>query len=120
VYDADGTRLGEVAYWIGARLGRQHCALCEITHGAVRERSEWRRCAAELPVPFETYHRDDQPADIRAATGGLAPVVVARTTAGVVQLLGPADLAACEGSPEALVERIDAALTEHCEGCELT
>ena len=34
VYDADGTPWGEVAYWVGARLGRRHCSLCEITHGA--------------------------------------------------------------------------------------
>jgi hypothetical protein len=25
--------------FIGARLGRAHCALCDITHGLVRERA---------------------------------------------------------------------------------
>lgn len=113
VYDADGTRMGEVAYWVGARLGRRHCALCDITHGAVRERREWRQCAEALPVPFETHHRDDQPADIRVAAGDLAPVVVARTTRGPVLLLGSADLAACDGSADALVARIEEALAAH-------
>jgi hypothetical protein len=112
VYDADGTRMGEIAYWVGARLGRRHCALCDITHGAVRERRQWRQCAEALPVPFETYHRDDQPADARAAAGGLAPAVVARTTDGPILLLGPDDLAACAGSAEELVARIGDALAE--------
>ena len=118
VYDADGTRMGEVAYWIGARLGRRHCALCDITHGAVRERREWRQCAEALPAPFETYHRDDQPADIRAAAGDQAPVVVARTTGGPVLLLGPDALAACDGSSDALVARIEEALGDHGLGPE--
>jgi hypothetical protein len=39
VYDADGTLRGEVGYWVGARLGRAHCALCDITHSPIRERS---------------------------------------------------------------------------------
>jgi hypothetical protein len=113
VYDADGSRMGEVAYWIGARLGRRHCALCDITHGAVWERRDWRQCAEALPVPFETHHRDDQPADIRVAAGDQAPVVVARTARGPVLLLGPADLVACDGSAEALVARIEEALGDH-------
>ncbi len=50
VYDADGSLRGELAYWVRARLGRAHCALCDITHGAVRERREWQAGRAELPV----------------------------------------------------------------------
>ena len=42
VYDADGTIVGEVSYWIGARLGRTHCSLCELTHGLFTAKREWR------------------------------------------------------------------------------
>ena len=42
VYDADGTIVGEVSYWIGARLGRTHCSLCELTHGLFTVKREWR------------------------------------------------------------------------------
>lgn len=87
VYDADGTVRGELAYWVGARLGRRHCALCEITHGSVRERTEWKTCQAGLPVAFDTFHRNDQPDAVRSAAGGQAPVVVAETDAGHVLLL---------------------------------
>ena len=104
VYDADGTVRGELAYWVGARLGRRHCSLCEITHGSVRQRPEWKTCKASLPVPFDTYHRNDQPDAIRAVAGGQAPVVVAETTSGHVVLLRPADLETCNGSIDRLIE----------------
>lgn len=113
VYDADGTWIGELSYWVGARLGRRHCALCDITHGLVSERGTWRTCRAALPVPFNAHHRDDQPGAVRDAVSGAAPVVVAGTATGMVPLLGPDELAACGGSPEALVGALEAAV-ERC------
>jgi len=107
VYDADSTFRGELSYWVGARLGRRHCSLCEITHGSVRQRPEWKACQAGLPVPFDTYHRNDQPDAIRAASGGEAPVVVAETDTGHVVLLDAVDLAACDGSIDRMVEAIE-------------
>ncbi|MBM3675565.1 MAG: hypothetical protein FJW88_11600 [Actinobacteria bacterium] len=109
VYDADGTLRGELAYWVGARLGRAHCALCDVTHGLLRERRDWRACRSGLPVPFATCHRDDQPEAVRDAAGGVVPVVVADTDAGQVVLLGPDEIEACAGSPERLVEALTAA-----------
>jgi hypothetical protein len=107
VYDADSTFRGELAYWVGARLGRRHCALCDITHGTVRQRPEWKESQARLPVPFDTFHRDDQPDSIRTAAHGQAPVVVAATDAGHVLLLAPSDLNACKGSIDRLVDAIE-------------
>ena len=110
VYDADGSVRGELAYWIGARLGRAHCALCDITHGLVRERPEWRRRRADLAAPFDTYHRDDQPDAVRIATADAAPAVIADTPHGLVALLGPEDLDRCAGSADRLFEEIDRAM----------
>ena len=107
VYDADSSLRGELSYWVGARLGRRHCSLCEITHGSVRQRPEWKSCQAGLRVPFDTYHRNDQPDPIRAAAGGQAPVVIAETDTGHVVLLAATDLEACEGSIDRLVEAIE-------------
>ena len=107
VYDADSTLRGELSYWINARLGRAHCSLCDITHGLFRERPGWRACRSSLPVPFDTYHRDDQPDPVRAAIGDSAPAVVAETGGGIVCLLGPTEVADCRGSIDALVEAVE-------------
>jgi hypothetical protein len=107
VYDAHSTVRGELAYWVGARLGRRRCSLCEITHGSVRQRPEWKTCLAGLPVPFDTYHRNDQPDSIRTTSGGEVPVVVAATDTGHLVLLHAEDLDACDGSIDRLVEAIE-------------
>ncbi|HSP27518.1 MAG TPA: hypothetical protein VLN74_03130 [Ilumatobacteraceae bacterium] len=113
VYDADGTLRGEVEYWVGARLGRRHCSLCEITHGTFRRRPEWDAWRAGLPVRFDTYHRDDQPDAVREVAAGRCPVVVGETTdGGTVLLLGPDELEDCAGSGEQLVAAIERAATD--------
>ena len=113
VYNAEGTVLGELKYWFGARLGRAHCALCDITHGSVRERPDWQACRDDLPVPFDTYHLDDQPDAVRSLLDGTVPAVVAETEGGLVLLLlGPAELDACGGSPERLVASVRRAARE--------
>lgn len=110
VYDADGSVRGELAYWIGARLGRAHCSLCEITHGLVRERADWKKCRAGLAVPFDTYHRDEQPDAVRVATADIVPAVIAETQQGFSPLLGPADLDRCGGSVDQLFGAIERAV----------
>lgn len=110
VDDADATLRGELTYWIGARLGRAHCGLCDVTHGIVRERADWQQCRDGLPVPFDTYHRDDQPANVRQASQGSAPAVVAETAAGMVEVLAKAEIDACAGSPKRLAAAIGAAV----------
>jgi hypothetical protein len=109
VYNAEGTLRGEVAYWIGARLGLGHCALCDITHGVFTVRADWQACRAGLPVPFVTFHLDDQPLAVRVALQGMAPAVVAEIdgdAGSVVLLLGPEALQACEASPERMLEAL--------------
>ena len=108
VYDADGGLAGELRYVVGRALGRAHCALCDVTHGAVRERPAFRRCVEGFGVPFDLLHRDEAGPELRSA--GL-PVVVARTDdGGVVPLLGPAALEACAGDVDAFEGALRAAL----------
>jgi hypothetical protein len=109
VYDADGSLRGELSYWIGARLGRRHCSLCDITHGSVKERPEWQQCRSGLPVTFTTFHRDDQPRNVREASSGALPCVIAETENGLVVLLGPDAVKECEGSAKRLVDSISSA-----------
>ena len=112
VYDADGTFAGEVRYWLGARIGRAHCSLCEITHGLFREKPEWRACRESMNVEFVTFHRDDAPQDVLTACDHQLPAVVARTVDGLVVVLGPGDLEALNGD----VFWFHDALSSACKG----
>ena len=106
VYHAEGTVIGELRYWIGSRMGRTHCALCDITHGSVREKSSWRDARAELPVPFRAVHLDERsPAEL-AASEGQTPCVLAHRGEMVELLLGPAELEVLDGDPAALVAEL--------------
>lgn len=112
VYHANGSLVGELSYWVGARLGRTHCALCDITHGTFREKASWRTCRATLPVPVTTVHLDEQPTDLATLTSGRTPCVVAVSTDGEqLLLLTPDDLERCAGSPERLVDEVQRAVT---------
>jgi len=97
VYDADSTLIGEVSYWIGARLGRTHCSLCELTHGLFTQKSEWKACTKELLVPFHAFHRNDAPADVLAAINGAFPAVLVRTNNGLSTVLTKSELEKFEG-----------------------
>jgi hypothetical protein len=110
VYDADGSVVGEIRYWVGARFGRSHCSLCDITHGTFRERSEWRAFRDILPVEFTTCHRDDAPADVIKACGANFPVVLARVESEIMVLLDEIALDALGGD----VDRLGAAIADRC------
>lgn len=113
VFNADGTALGELSYFLRARIGQAHCGLCDVTHGRIRERADWRSCRERIPVPFATYHRDDQPDRVRAASGGRAPIVAAEIAGGeVIVLLGPDELDRCGGSPGRLLSAVEHALAD--------
>ena len=97
VYDADSTLLGEVSYWVGARLGITHCSLCELTHGLFTKKSEWTQCAESLSIPFRLFHRDDAPNDVIAALAGHFPAVLQRTDNDVSVILTKEELERFEG-----------------------
>lgn len=108
IYDANGSIPGEIAYWVGARLGTRHCALCEITHGLVREKKEWRDCASRLPVPFEGLHLDEISPEMVAVVAGRAPCVVAERADGSFEIVIDRDqLESCDGSPKRLAALIE-------------
>lgn len=105
VYDASSTPLGEFAYWVRSRVGIEGCTLCHVTHGPRGPNEDWMRCAASFPAPFVTYHRNDQPDDVRAVARTL-PVVLARTDEGLDVVAAHDDIASCAGSPTTLAALI--------------
>ena len=113
VYDADSTLIGEVSYWIGARLGTTHCSLCELTHGIFTKKTEWKECSRSLSVPFHTFHRNDAPADVLAAANGLFPLVLARFDTGLEVALTSVQLEEFDGSTTRFAEWLTAFVSEH-------
>lgn len=109
VYDADGTTSGEIRYWFSARFGWSHCSLCEITHGAFREKPGWRSARDSLAIEFTTFHRNDAPADVIAAASGEFPVVVARTISEITVVLDAKELASLDGDSDRFITALDAA-----------
>ena len=111
VYDADGGLLGEAAYVWGKVRGTRHCALCDLTHGRVRRRPAWDRLVADLGMPVDLLHLNEMPPDVRQAVDAYgAPVVLARTAAGLVPLVVSAELDALDGSVARLGDLLRARL----------
>lgn len=110
VYNANGTIIGELMYLARSLLRGEHCSLCEITHGALREKAAWKACRQQLPVPFTTLHLNELTPDLAAFCDDKAPCVLAVTTGGPVMLMVDEDLAGCAGSPERLMSETAAAV----------
>lgn len=83
IYDADSTLVGEVSYWINARLGKAHCSLCDITHGIFTKKNDWKSCVTSLAVPFHAFHRNDAPQEALVTAKGHFPIVLARYSDGL-------------------------------------
>ncbi len=111
VYDADATLVGEISYWLKARVGVTHCALCELTHGVFRTKREWVSCSRELAVPFRTFHRNDAPTDV-LQTSQQFPVVLVRRSSGLSVLLDAVALNAFAGDTVKFADHLARVVSE--------
>lgn len=102
VYDADGGIVGEARYVVGHLLGRTECALCDITHSAVRRKGSWVRLVDELQVPLVAVHRNEIPSELAdvVAPGRLPAVYAVLADGSAVELIGREELRALDGSVE--------------------
>jgi hypothetical protein len=109
VYDADGTLTGEISYWIGARFGRRHCALCDVTHGTFRKKPQWQAVCESLDVPFEAVHLDERDSLIAETSNGHEPCVVAVRADGSSEVaVSREQLEGCDGDPDRLGRLLEA------------
>ena len=113
VYNADGGAVGELRYIARKLLGRGHCALCDITHRGFTRRAEWTDACRRWTTPMSVLHLNERPDDVRRASEGHVPCVLARVGEDLVTLLDPADLEACGSSVEALEARMRTAAADH-------
>ena len=97
IYNANGGILGELAYVFGRLLGTTHCALCDISHGAIREKESFRICAAGLPIPLSTLHIDEQNSSMAEFTHGKTPCVLLEDEGTYTLAVDAARLESCGG-----------------------
>ena len=115
VYNANGGLMGELAYVTGKLLGTTHCALCDITHGLVKEKASFQACRQELPIPLHTLHINEQEPALAEFTNARTPCVVGKRTEGFVMLLDAGALEACSKSVDSFTEALRAALSTDVE-----
>jgi len=113
VYNANGGLLGELAYVTGKLMKTAHCALCDITHGWVREKTTFTACRNTFSAPIHTVHINEQSDALANYTAERTPCVVAETDAGFVMLLDEEALEACNRSVDAFTHALNAALHAH-------
>lgn len=106
IYDADGTRTGELIYMAKKLLGVAHCAACDITHGPRREKPEFTELKETWPVPVYNIHRDEMDSHMCAAVDNVLPCVVARTQRADVRVMAPEQLESCAGDVVQFARRV--------------
>ena len=91
VYNADGGLLGEIVYVVGHLLGRVECALCDITHSPIRQKTAWKdmvtRLAIDLGYDMVTRHRNEVSEAEHLASTGQEPCVLVERADGTWEIL---------------------------------
>jgi len=78
------------------------CALCQVTHGLVTEKSEWRACQSELGAPVEYLHRDEIPPEMKELVEGQLPCIVAEANGETMILIDRETIGRCRGNVDDL------------------
>ena len=111
IYNANGGLLGEVAYLAGKLFGQTHCALCDISHSGISEKSDFKKCRESQPIPLIMLHINEQHDDLAAFTQDKTPCVVGRREDGTWNMLLDAHtLETCNRSVQAFAEALEKAL----------
>ena len=113
VYHADGGLLGELRYVMGVAFRGQHCSLCDITHSVAWEKGEMKKWRKTSEIPFHLVHLNERPEEVKQATEGKTPCIVAKTSSGFVMLATDEELTSFDGSVELLKDHIERKLTKN-------
>lgn len=111
VYDGDSGLRAMLLDAAKKAVGREECALCEITHSPLGKRRAWAACEARLGVAVTNLHRDQLPEAWGVASTQL-PCILARVGDALPRVLLTRDeIAACRGNVEALERHLLDALS---------
>jgi len=110
VYDGDSGLGALLLDVVKKAVGREECALCEITNGPLGKRGTWRACETRLGVMVDELHRDQLP-DAWGVSGSDLPCILGRVENERPFVLVPREeIISCRGSVGALEAKLVAAL----------
>ncbi len=110
VYDADSGLRAMLLDVVKKAVGREDCALREITYGALGKRGAWRDCEARLGVTIDELHRDELPAAWGVSRAALPCILGQVGKERPFVLVTREEITACHKSLGALEAKLVAAL----------
>ena len=103
IFDADSGKWGAFVDSAKKLLMLKGCALCDITHGVLGEKAEWKSCKEEFGIDIDYVHRDELDDELKKQVAMELPCIVAQTIGGeFLQLITREVLERCEGSASSL------------------
>jgi hypothetical protein len=107
VYHANGGIFGEIAYVFGKLVGTTECALCDLTHRVVSEKSNVRSWRCSLPYPLSFLHLNELSATMSACVVNESPCVVIEHDGDLKILIRRDELKAMQGNEQSLMRCIE-------------
>lgn len=106
VWNAELSLAGGLAYVANRLRGKDECALCELTYGGITEKPEFKQCKRDIGLPFEGVYRNRLDSDQAAVAADDFPCVLAKTSTGLVKLLGRTEIETCNGDLDLFADRL--------------
>ena len=113
VYHANGGFFGKLSYAAGKIRGSHNCALCDVTHGLVFEKSSFKNCTKDIPLSLNLVHLHEQPNALQSFTKGKTPCIVLHKEEQYHLVLDKKALINCHGDVVQFQKHLLAALEEH-------
>jgi len=111
IYHADSGLRGHLRYAFGKITQGEGCALCDITHGRLREKSEFEDCKRAFGWPLELRYRDESSPALTTFLQARTPAVVGLLESGRYRLLmGPQALEEINGDVYGFRAALEAAI----------
>jgi hypothetical protein len=116
VYDGDSGLGAMLLDVVKKAVGREECALCEITHGPLGKRGAWRACEARLRVIVDELHRDQLPVTWGVSRSDLPCILGRAGTERPYVVVPREEITSCRGRVGALEAKVVAALSVEAGG----
>ena len=65
IYNADGSFIGEISYFLKKLSGRDKCKLCDLSHNLIFQRKSWDDFLKKLDRPYRVLHINELPDSIK-------------------------------------------------------